>query len=141
MATTYSNEATLYLNTSPPTKADGNAVGGRLRRYRSTIDLASQAVGDIVLNEIEAGSIFAYGVMTTTASLGATTVAIGITGTTGKHRTAATFTATNTPTLFGNEAAVGEVALSAVETVRATTAVAALPAAGQLIIDLYYCNG
>jgi len=141
MATTYSVEATKYLNTTPPTKTDGNAVGGRLRRYRATINLASQAVGDIVLNEIPAGSIFAYGVMTSTVSLGTATVAIGITGNTGKHRTAAVFTAANAPTIFGNEAAVAETALTTVETVRATTAVAALPAAGQLIIDLYYTNG
>jgi len=141
MATTYSNEATLYLNTTPSVKADGNAVGGRLRRYRSTIDLASQAAGDIILNEIPVGSVFAYGVLTSTVSLGSTTLAVGITGTTGKHRTAAVFTAANTPTLFGNEAAVGETALTAVETVRATTAVANLPSSGQLIIDLYYTNG
>lgn len=142
MATTYSTEAAKYLNTTPPTKADGSAHGGRPRRYRATVTLASQAAAsDIVLAEIPAGAVFAYGVLTSTVSLGTATIAIGITGTTGKHRTAATFTAANTPTMFGNQAAVGETALTAAETVRITTATAALPAAGTLTVDLYYTNG
>ena len=142
MATTYSNEATKYLNTTPPTKADGSAHGGRMRRYRATIDMATQAVGTIVLANVPAGSVFAYGVLTASATMGAAaTVAIGISGTTGKYRTAAVFTTANTPTLFGNEAGVGAVALTAEEQVVMTTAVAALPAAGQVIVDLFYSNG
>ena len=72
------------------------------------------------------------------ATLGASaTVAIGVSGTAGKYRTAATFTAA-APTLFGNVAAVDDAPLTAEETVIMTVAVAALPSSGTCTVDLYY---
>ena len=139
MTTYYSAEATLLQNTTPRKMPDGNAYGGRLRRYRATVTLASQTTSDtIVLAEIPAGAVFAYGVLNTTVSLGSSTVAIGITGTTGKYRAAAAFTATDTPTLFGVNAAVAAGPLTAAETVFITIGGATMPSSGTLIVDLYY---
>lgn len=111
-----------------------------VKRYRATINLAAQTTSDtLLLAKLAPGETFAYGVLTSTASLGTSTLAIGIAGTTGKYRTAATFTATDTPTLFGNAAQVGaaDPALSATENVIGTIAVASLPASGTLIVDIY----
>ena len=139
MANTFSAEANKYLNSVPVQLADGAAHGGNLRRYRATIALASQASADtITLAKPPAGGAFAYGVLTSTVSLGTSTVAIGVAGTPGKFRAAAVFTAVDTPTLFGIASAVDDAPLSAAETVILTIGVAALPAAGTLIVDLYY---
>lgn len=138
MANTYASEVS-GLGTIPETNANGAVQGGRLRRFRATITLASQADGDtITLARVPAGYAFAYGVINASATLGASaTVAIGVAGTAGKYRTAATFTAA-APTLFGNVAAVDDVPLTAAETVIMTVAVAALPSSGTCTVDLYY---
>ena len=81
--------------------------------------------------------IWLYGVLATDTSLGTSTVAIGIAGTPGKYRTAAVFTAANTPTLFGNAAAIGE-PLAADEEVIITIATANLPGAGTLRVQLVF---
>lgn len=128
------------------------AYGARLRRYRASFVLASQVLGagnELVLAKIPAGHVFAFGVITTDTSLATSTVAIGNATTSGKYRTAAVFTATDTPTLFGNTTAIRgsaqddpalPVSLNE-ETVLALVAVANLPAAGNLVIDLYFTNG
>jgi hypothetical protein len=92
------------------------------------------------LGNLPAGATFAYGVITSSVSLSTSTLAIGPAGATGKYRTAAAFTAADTPTLFGNAAQVGaaDPALAAEETVIGTIASLALPASGTLVIDLYY---
>ena len=138
MAQTYASEVS-GLNTTPVGNANGAVQGGRIRRFRATITLASQAADDtIVLAKVPAGYAFAYGVINASATLGASaTVAIGVSGTAGKYRTAATFTAA-APTLFGNVAAVDDVPLTAEETVIMTVAVAALPSSGTCTVDLYY---
>lgn len=139
MPTTYAPEV-AGLDTVPATKSNGGVQGGRVRRFRATIPYGGQASGDdIVLASIPAGYTFMYGVLTATASAGTSTVAIGVAGATGKYRTAATFTAVNTPTMFGNALAVGETAPADGLTVLATLAVAALPtSANSLIVDLYF---
>ena len=138
MAQTYASEVS-GLNTTPVGNANGAVQGGRIRRFRATITLASQAADDtIVLAKVPAGYAFAYGVINASATLGASaTVAIGVSGTAGKYRTAATFTAA-APTLFGNVAAVDDAPLTAEETVIMTVAVAALPSSGTCTVDLYY---
>jgi hypothetical protein len=84
--------------------------------------------------------VFAFGVITASATLGSSTLAIGISGTTGKYRAAATFTTADTPTMFGpaTEVAASDAGLSAEQTVIGTIASAALPASGTLVVDLYY---
>lgn len=120
---------------------NGNTFGGRLRRYRTTIVLAGQAAGSTVaLGTIPAGDVFAYGVLTSSVSLGTATVAVGVTGAAGQYRTAATFTAANAPTLFGNAAAVDDEPPATSVDAALTTATAALPSSGTLVVDLYFSN-
>jgi hypothetical protein len=133
-----SAEAAGYT-ASPPVLASGNVVGGRVRRIRGTITLNSQTTSQTILvGRIPAASHFAYGVLTSSASLGTSTIAIGVAGATGRYRAAATFTAVDTPTLFGPAAAVGSAAgVTAEETIIITIGTASLPASGTLIVDLY----
>jgi len=81
-------------------------------------------------------------VITSTVSLGSSTVAVGITGTTGKYRAGAVFTAVDTPTMFGPAAQIGAVdpALTAEESVFVTIGAASLPASGTLVIDLFFSD-
>jgi hypothetical protein len=138
MATLFSND-TAGLGTTPTQALSGAVVGGRLRRFRSHVTLASQpTTDDILLARVPAGAAFAFGVITTDTSLGTSTVAVGITGTTGKYRAAAVFTSVNTPTLFGLATAIDNVPLAAPEDVLLTIATAALPASGNLVVDLYF---
>ena len=138
MARTYANEVAGF-GTTPETKADGGIHGGRLRRFRASFTMAAQASGDdIVLAKIPAGYRFAFGILNASATMGASaTVAIGISGATGKYRTAAVFTAA-APTLFGVNTAADDDALTAEETVLLTVAVAALPGSGTAYVDLYF---
>ena len=138
MATTYANEVAGF-GTTPNTKPDGGIHGGRLRRFRASFTMASQASGDdIVLAKVPAGYRFAFGIINASATMGASaTVAIGVSGSTGKYRAAAVFTAA-APTLFGVSTAADDDALTAEETVLLTIAVAALPSSGTAYVDLYY---
>lgn len=144
MTVFYSQELDPVLNQIPARKARAAAVGGRMRRYRATITLASQATTDtIVVAKVPKDQAFAYGVLNASATLGASaTIAIGIAGATGKYRAAATFTTPNVPTLFGVNAAVGEGnETAAEEEIFITIAVAALAAAGTLVVDLFFSGG
>ena len=137
MAQTYASEV-AGLGTTPVTNSNGAVQGGRVRRFRATIALASQADGDtVVLAQVPAGYAFAYGILNASATLGSSTIAVGIAGTAAKYRAAAVFTAA-APTLFGVSTAVDDVPLTAQETVILTNTTAALPASGTLIVDLYF---
>ena len=144
MATYLSTELGGSANqTSAPVgyKPRASVYGGRLKRLRATVTLASQATTDILqFGNLPAGAVFAYGVINSDTSLGSSTLAIGISGTTGKYRAAATFTSTDTPTFFGKaaEAAASDAGLSAEQTVIGTIASAALPSSGTLVVDLFY---
>ena len=114
----------------------------RLKRLRATFTYASQATTDtLVIGNLPAGSTFAYGLITTSVSMSTSTLAIGITGTTGKYKAAGSaITATDTPTLFGIATIAGatDPALSAEEQVIGTIGTAALPASGTLVVDIFY---
>jgi len=113
----------------------------RLKRLRATFTLASQATTDtLVVGNLPPGATFAYGIINASVTLGSSTVAVGITGATGKYRAAAAFTTADTPTLFGDDAAqaAADPALTAEENVFVTIASAALPASGTLVIDMFY---
>jgi hypothetical protein len=144
MATYLSTELGGSANqTSAPVgyKPRASVYGGRLKRLRATVTLASQATTDTLqLGNLPAGSVFAFGVLNSDTSLGSSTLAIGISGTTGKYRAAATFTSTDTPTFFGKaaEEAASDAGLSAEQTVIGTIASAALPSSGTLVVDLFY---
>lgn len=117
-----------------------SVYGARLKRLRATVNLAAQTTSDtLLLGILPAGATFAFGVLNSTVSLGSSTLAIGIAGTTGKYRAAAAFTSTDTPTFFGTAAQAGLASpLTAEESVIGTIAAANLPASGTLVVDLYY---
>lgn len=143
MADLLSTQLTGYLS-NPATRPGGNEYGGRTRRYRATITLAAQATTDnIALAKIPAGSIFAYGILTASVSLGTSVVALGtnkVHASNGQLRAAGTFTAVDTPTSFGLTAAAAQAALAADTWLYLTIATAALPGAGTLNVDLFYTN-
>lgn len=125
----------------PSVNANGGLQGGTVRRFRATIPYAGQASGaTIVLADVPAGHQFAYGIITASATAGASaTIAIGVAGATGRYRTGAVFTAVDTPTLFGNAAAKNVAPLTAGERVIATIGVAALPSSANfMVVDLFY---
>lgn len=110
----------------------------RMKRMRATFTLASQATTDtLVVGNLPAGATVAFGVLNASATLGSSTLAIGIAGTTGKYRAAAVFTAA-APTLFGVVGATSGDPLAAEEQVIVTIAAADLPSTGTLEIDIYY---
>lgn len=140
MPNTNSIELAAVLGTAPQQQPDSAVVGGKVRRLRASFALAAQASGDtLTLGKIPAGASITRIDMTASASLGTSTVAIGIAGTAAKYRAAATFTTVDVPTSVGPGAAVkDDAALAAEETLIATIGVAALPGAGQLVFDVYY---
>jgi hypothetical protein len=136
MTVYYANEL-APRNTVPVGQVDGSVVNGHVRVHRATITLASQTTSDTIVVALpNIGDSFLYGVITTDTSLGSSTVAIGITGTTAKYKAAATFTATDTPTLFGKAGA--QTKLTGTETIFITIGAATFPSSGTLVVDLYF---
>ena len=145
MATYYSQElaGTANLAAIPVGyKPRATVYQARLKRMRATITWNTQTTSDtLVLGVLPAGATFAFGVITQSATMGASaTLAIGITGTTGKYRVAATSTAADgAPAFFGVTAVAGAVdPLAAEETIIGTIAAASLPASGTQVIDIFY---
>lgn len=130
MTKTYSNELQQALiNTS--------VIDGKTKAYQATIDLAAQASGDtIVIAKALQGEKFVAGIITTDTSLSTATVKIGNKDDDDKYKAAAVFTATNTPTLFGNAAAMA--ALAADEEIFITVGTAALPGSGTLKVTMIF---
>ena len=142
MATSYSNELDGLLNAIPGTKPDGRAVGGRMRRYRATIDLASQSSGEIInLCRVPYGSYFAYGILNSTVPLGPATVKVGDADGDAIYKAAGTFTTANVSTMFGHSDGLAEGATAAQKNVILTTGGAGLPASGTLVVDMYFTQG
>lgn len=144
MADLYSLE-TAGVDSRPQVKPSAGAYGARFRRYRATITLAAQATTDnILLAVLPAGSIYSgLNTLLASVSLGAAVIAIGtskVHATNGQLRAAGTFTAVDTPTLFGTAATASAAALSADTRVYLTIDTAALPGAGTLVVDLYATN-
>lgn len=124
------------LPVQPPEAGQG--VNANVKVHTQVITLASQPTTDtLVVAKIPAGQKFLYGMLNTDTSLGSATIAIGTAAAAGKYRAAAVFTATNTPTLFGVEAAADDAPLTADEEVIITIAAAALPASGGLVVSMF----
>ena len=143
MATTYSRETAGPLGTTAFEKTDSRTYRSTLKRIRATVDYDGQAIADIIsLGKLPAGAVFSHGVIVATATAGGVaTLAIGIPGAVAKFRTAATFTAVDTPALFGKTAAVAEDPLAGETEVIMTVAAAALPAsADYMVVDIYYSD-
>jgi hypothetical protein len=110
-----------------------------VRAQTAVVTLASQTTSDtIVVGLLPKGAIFLYGILNNSATLGSSTVAVGISGTTGKYRAAAVKT-TTTPEVIGVGGNHG-VALAANETVFLTIAVATLPSSGTVSVTLVYAE-
>lgn len=143
MATLYSTEMAGVAST-PPVKPN-LPYAGRVRCFKASIPLASQAAADVtVLADIPAGYAFAYGILTTDTSLGSTTIQIGDSSDTDRLRADGTFTATNTPTFFGRVGSglgISEGLLSAQRRVTLTWSTATAPSSGNLIVQLFYVGG
>jgi hypothetical protein len=118
----------------------GAVVGGNVRVHKATINLAGQATTDTIMIAVpRKGETFLYGVMTTSATLGAAaTVAIGIVGATAKYKAAAVFETTDTPTFFGKAAAMTE--LTADEEIFITIGTAALAASGTFVVEMFFAQ-
>lgn len=121
------------------------AYDAKVRRFTATIDLAENAVknGDTVLiAKVPKEYRFAYGLITSSVSLGTATVSVSAknvdTGaaTAGKYRPAAVMTTASQPVLFG--AAGAGAAKTAPEEVYLEIATADLPASGTLQVDLFF---
>jgi hypothetical protein len=145
MATYYSQEMAGTANlTAVPVgyKPRATVYQARLKRLRATITWNTQTTSDtLVLGVLPVGATFAFGVITQSATMGASaTLAIGNASSTGKYRAAATSTAADgAPAFFGLTAAAGAVDPStAEETVIGTIAAASLPASGTQVIDIFY---
>lgn len=137
----------------PIIKPSDPAYGGRTYRFRSTINLAAIATTTfgstqvaaattdwIQLVTLPSGYVPDFGMITSSVSLGTSVVAIGtnaVHASNGQYRAAGTFTAVDTPTLFGL-ASMGALSALTIDTpVFLTIATAALPSAGTLVVDIY----
>lgn len=144
MAQGYSAEMTGVLDGTvlPASKADGRIINAKTRLFQATFDLSlatvKKASGDTnVCFRIPAGYKPTLGWLLASATMGATaTIAVGNSTTAGKYRTAAIFTAVDTPTLFMNSSAGDDVPLTADEEVLITIAAASLPSSGILQVNM-----
>jgi hypothetical protein len=119
--------------------------GGRIRCFRGSYTLTGTAVttaDTLNICIMPAGSIFQFGQITSGVTLGTSTVAIGIAGTTGKYRAAAVFTAVDTPTPYGvTSIMANQTPITGDERIIGTIATANLPTTGQsLVIQQFASN-
>ena len=116
------------------------SLAATVRAFVEVVTYATQTTSDVIeVGFLPKGAKFLYGVIATTVTTGAATIAIGISGATGKYRAAAAFTAVDIPTLFGITAAMNT-RISADETVIITIGTASLPASGTLTVTLVYAH-
>ena len=119
--------------TSPVTQHSSNAVRAKVRRIVNTFVCAGQASGDTLdLGVVPAGARGINHRVTVSATLGTSTLAIGISGTAAKYAAAATYTTADSPVTKAKAANL-EAELAADEQQYATIGVAALPNDGTVI--------
>ena len=125
--------------TSLPQRAPVNLVGAKRRSHLAEFTLASDATGTYSFPAVvPKGARIVNIALNSSVTLGGTaTLAIGITGTTGKYRAAATFTSTDQWVSVALNAAMG-VELTADEQIILTVAAAALPSSGRLLMEVSY---
>ena len=136
----YYGNYTAPLGATPPGLVDGSVQAARVRVYRERVTLAAQTTADtIVLAVPSAGETFLCGTITSDVSLGTAQVAIGTAAVPGRYRAPAVHTLIDTPVNFGRVGAQAN-KLPQDETVLLSIAVASLPAAGNLMVDLYFAQ-
>ena len=153
VATLFSTQMTLLTG-----NAGGNVqslpsvsvAGARERVFIANIALASQASGSVIgVARLPVGSVITGIQLITDTSLGTATVALGDTNSGAIYAAAQTLTSVNTPTRIGLAATHGApitggydcvtgAASIAYEDIVLTTAVASLPASGNLVIIIEY---
>ncbi len=116
-------------------------LGGKVRVAMATFTCATDAAATYTAPiKLPKGARVICGFINASVTMGGTaTLAIGIAGSTGKYRAAATYTTADTFTLLGLNATVGA-ALTAEEQILLTVAAAALPASGRLVIGFIYAD-
>lgn len=135
MAVLRGTQMTLVNAESVP---DPGFVDGTVRVFAESVTYATQTTSDTIeIARLPKGAIPLYGVLTTSVTTATATIAIGITGTTGKYRAAAAATSADVPEVFGITGAMG-VAITAAETVFITIGTASLPASGTLTVQFVY---
>lgn len=123
----------------PADLADGRRVGANVRVISAVVGLAAQAAADtIVVGVRPPNSTFLRAELTTDTSLGAATVAIGNAGNPAAYKDAAVFVDVNKPTPFAKASAKAAAPNADAEEILLTIGAAALPGAGNLVVDLYY---
>ena len=119
------------------TRTRGSVFNGRVKRFRATITLSSQVVGDLFqLFTLPPGASFLLGTIVNSVSLGSATLGIGAPGAATKYRGQSSgLNLVETPSFFSASGAAAS-ELVAEEPVFATLAGANLPATGTLVIDM-----
>lgn len=140
MANFYGTELSAVRGSLPQGMPDNVLVDGKVRRQRATFNLASQAIADTLsVAELPIGAVVTHIRVTASASLGTSTLAFGVAGTPAKYSAAAAYTGVNAEQVAAMTAAQKALAPNtALETVIATIAAAALPASGTLVIEIFY---
>lgn len=145
MAKGYSKELVGVRDGSvvPGLKSDGRVVHSRHRVVRATFDLSQSSVarasGDTnVIGVIPKGHRFAGVRITSSVTLGSSTIAIGTAAAAAAYKAAGTFTAADTPTSFGLAAALAADPSDNDTEVLLTVGAATLPSSGILVVDLFY---
>jgi len=127
---------------TPAALQTGHLVNGRFRSLRASVHLSSTVVanGDtIALGKRPKGSRYCGHRITAGVSLGTATLAIGVAGTAGKYRAAATHTAVDTPSDVAIAARLADDPLTADEDMIATIGTGALPTSDHyLVIETFY---
>lgn len=125
--------------TLPQAVPDGRLAGSKRRSHTEVFTMASQPAADqLYVGTLPIGAVFEGIKLTTSATLGAATLACGSEAAPSKYAAAATLTAVDTPTERGLASGKAQAPLSAPEDVYLTIAAAALPAAGTLVTELLY---
>lgn len=115
-------------------------LGGKVRCAIAEFTLASDVAGVYTAPiRLPRGARVLALALNSDTSLGSTTLAVGIAGTAGKYRAAATYTSTDTLTFVALNAAIGK-ALAAEEQIIITTAAATAPSSGRLLIMFFYTD-
>lgn len=123
----------------PVVKASAPQYDVPLTMYQASILLTAQAIADtIIIGNVQSGAAFCFGILATDTTLATATIAIGTAASIAKYLAAQTLTTVNAPALFGKVAPMANVALTATEQQIITIAVAALPAAGNLIVQMFW---
>jgi len=141
VGSTFSGTSLDPAATPPYAKAHGAKSRAKMRSTIEVLTLASQSVtGGLnwIIGKLPVGATFSHVTLDTDTSLGSTTVAVGISGSTAKYKAAATFTATDTPTSYGKASGKAQAPLTAEETVLVTFAAADLPSSGTLVAELHW---